>query len=87
MTRVALIAIIAFAADCAHAESAQPNASDQFQFLSCSAFQHNADGTWSPQEQIQLPCGITAGPGDSFKPGEPICGADLATELTHHCPR
>jgi hypothetical protein len=85
MIRLALIALIAGPIECAYAQSAQPTPPQDGQFISCSAFQRNGDGSWSPREQIQLPCGVGIGPSASFNPGAVMCGVDLAAELNKHC--
>ena len=57
--------------------------------MSCGAFHHNADGSWTAARPMTLqPAAgpIPLKPGFKFKPGTLFAGFDLAAELDKSCP-
>lgn len=79
------LGLLAMSALPAWAFHADPSLGPQ---VPCSAFRQNADGSWSPLQQITMrgPNGeMQIGPGVAFRPGVAFMGVDLGAELQSHC--
>lgn len=63
---------------------AGPAVAQQATTVSCSAFIHHANGSWSPKVPVKVGA-VTMGPGVSFSEGVQFGGVDLAHKLNQQC--